>query len=158
MWNMSTPKPATAHSLEPQQSTERVQVETEVVRGMMLLRLATMATGRTGVRASTAQAYAAILNAHLTPVVNEYGSLGCSGDLAPLSACALALMGEGEVAMRDGSVVSSAAALAAQSLEPVVLEAKEGLALINGTDGMLAMLVRACVYAYMCVCVCVCVW
>eukprot|EP00048_Salpingoeca_helianthica_P023530 m.24996 g.24996 ORF g.24996 m.24996 type:complete len:480 (+) comp8812_c0_seq2:740-2179(+) len=115
-------------------------VESEVVRGMMLLRLATMATGRTGVRASTAEAYAAILNAQLTPAVHEYGSLGCSGDLAPLSACALALMGEGDVVLRDGSVVATAAAMETHRLKPVVLEAKEGLALINGTDGMLAML------------------
>ena len=70
-------------------------VEDEVVRAMMSLRLATMCTGFTGVRPITAQTYAALLNAHITPVVREFGSLGCSGDLAPLSTCALALMGEG---------------------------------------------------------------
>ena len=108
-------------------------VEAEVVRAMALLRLRTLVTGLTGVRPVVAEAMAALLNSGVTPVVHEYGSLGCSGDLAPLSALALALMGEGE----------SAAALAAAGVEPVVLEEKEGLALINGTDGMLGMLILA---------------
>src|SRR4029079_6256213 len=73
------------------------EVEREVVRGTMLLRLATLATRRTGVRPVVAPSYAAVLNAGLTPIVGEYGSLGCSGDLAPLAHCALAVMGEGEV-------------------------------------------------------------
>ena len=73
------------------------EVEREVVRALMLLRLSTLATGRTGVRLETAQTYAAMLNAGITPVVHEYGSLGCSGDLAPLAHCALAVMGEGTV-------------------------------------------------------------
>ncbi|HEX9093445.1 MAG TPA: aromatic amino acid lyase, partial [Coriobacteriia bacterium] len=110
------------------------RVETEVVRALMLLRLSTMCTGRTGVRASTARAYAALLNAGITPCVPEYGSLGCSGDLAPLSHCALALMGEGEVLDAGGRGVAAAEALAAAGLSPVELEEKEGLALINGTD------------------------
>ena len=71
----------------------------------MLLRLSTLATGRTGVRAGDrADATPALLNAGITPVVHEYGSLGCSGDLAPLSHCALALMGEGEVRDADGAL------------------------------------------------------
>src|SRR5687767_15013082 len=78
------------------------EVEREVVRALMLLRLSTLATGRTGVRHETAKAYAAMLDAGLTPVVYEYGSLGCSGDLAPLAHVALALIGEGEVRDRDG--------------------------------------------------------
>lgn len=118
-------------------------VEVEVVRAMMCCRLATMAKGVTGVRPSTALAYAALLNAHLTPVVAEFGSLGCSGDLAPLSHVALALTGEGEVQRRDGSRVDAATALAEEGLAPVELAEKEGLALINGTDGMLGMLVMA---------------
>src|SRR5437764_589990 len=61
------------------------EVEREVVRALMLLRLRTLATGHTGVRPSTAHAYAAMLDAGITPVVHEYGSLGCSGDLAPLA-------------------------------------------------------------------------
>ncbi|MDO8879613.1 MAG: histidine ammonia-lyase [Coriobacteriia bacterium] len=119
------------------------EVETEVVRAMMLLRLSTLCTGRTGVRPGTARAYAALLNAHVTPIVPEYGSLGCSGDLAPLAHCALALMGRGEVRDSSGTRTSAADALAAAGLKPVELEAKEGLALINGTDGMLGMLVLA---------------
>ncbi len=119
------------------------EVETEVVRAMMLLRLATLATGRTGVRAETLAAYTDLLNARITPVVHEYGSLGCSGDLAPLAHCALALMGEGLVRTESGERRPAAEALAAAGLEPITLAEKEGLALINGTDGMLGMLVLA---------------
>ncbi|HEX5561348.1 MAG TPA: histidine ammonia-lyase [Nocardioidaceae bacterium] len=119
------------------------EVEREVVRALMLLRLSTLATGRTGVRLETARAYAAILDQGLTPVVFEYGSLGCSGDLAPLSHCALALMGEGQVRDRDGSLHPAADALRAHGIQPVQLAEKEGLALVNGTDGMLGQLVLA---------------
>ena len=119
------------------------EVEREVVRALVLLRLSTLATGRTGVRRETALLMAAMLDAGITPVVHEYGSLGCSGDLAPLSHCALALLGEGEVRDAAGALVPAADALAAAGLEPVELGAKEGLALINGTDGMLGMLVMA---------------
>src|SRR3984885_5087646 len=123
------------------------EVEPEVTRAMMLLRLSTLATGRTGVRLATAQTYARMLTAGITPVVREYGSLGCSGDLAPLAHCALAAMGEGEVRVlagqRAGTLMPAADALAAAGIEPVVLAEKEGLALINGTDGMLGMLVLA---------------
>jgi histidine ammonia-lyase len=119
------------------------EVEREVVRGLMLLRLSTLATGHTGVRLETAELMAAMLSAGITPVVHEYGSLGCSGDLAPLAHCALALIGEGQVRDAHGELMSAADALAAAGLEPVELAAKEGLALINGTDGMLGMLVMA---------------
>jgi len=119
------------------------EVEREVVRALMLLRLSTLATGRTGVRAGTARAYAALLDAGLTPVVHEYGSLGCSGDLAPLSSAALALMGEGMVRDASGVLRPAAEAMRACGIEPVVLAEKEGLALVNGTDGMLGMLVLA---------------
>ena len=119
------------------------EVETDVVRALMLLRLSTLATGRTGIRLETAELIAALLSAHITPVVREHGSLGCSGDLAPLSHCALALIGEGEVRRRVGSLAPAAQALAEAGLSPVTLAEKEGLALINGTDGMLGMLVLA---------------
>src|SRR3954470_5233244 len=119
------------------------EVEREVVRALMLLRLSTLATGRTGVREEVVTTYAALLNAGLTPVVHEYGSLGCSGDLAPLAHCALALMGEGRVRDASGQLLEAAEALPAQGITPVVLREKEGLALINGTDGMLGMLVLA---------------
>jgi histidine ammonia-lyase len=119
------------------------EVEREVVRALMLLRLSTLATGHTGVRRSTAELLAALLTHGITPVVREHGSLGCSGDLAPLAHCALALMGEGEVRDASGTLMPAADALAAAGLAPVELVAKEGLALINGTDGMLGMLVMA---------------
>jgi histidine ammonia-lyase len=114
------------------------EVEREVVRAMMLLRLSTLATGRTGVRPETAAALCVLLDAGITPVVHEYGSLGCSGDLAPLAHVALALMGEGWV--RDGAGVRRPAA---DVVKPVELAEKEGLALINGTDGMLGQLLLA---------------
>lgn len=119
------------------------EVEREVVRALMLLRLSTLATGRTGVRLETARAYAAVLSSGITPLVHEYGSLGCSGDLAPLAHCALAITGEGPVRLRDGSLTDAATALRDNGIEPIVLAEKEGLALINGTDGMLGMLVLA---------------
>jgi histidine ammonia-lyase len=119
------------------------EVEREVTRALMLLRLSTLATGRTGIRLETAQTMAGMLSHHITPVVHEFGSLGCSGDLAPLSHCALALMGEGEVTDRQGVRRPASVALSEAGLTPVELQAKEGLALVNGTDGMLGMLVLA---------------
>ena len=115
------------------------EVEREVVRAMMLLRLSTLATGRTGVRPETAAALCSLLDEGITPVVHEFGSLGCSGDLAPLAHVALALMGEGSV--RDASGVLRPAA---DVVRPIELTEKEGLALINGTDGMLGQLLLAC--------------
>jgi histidine ammonia-lyase len=133
------------------------EVETEVVRALQLLRLVTLVTGHTGARPVTAQTYAAMLNAGITPVVHEYGSLGCSGDLAPLAHVALAAMGEGRVRVvptdstsgvstgstSGGGDVDAARALADAGIAPLVLAEKEGLALINGTDGMLGMLCLA---------------
>jgi histidine ammonia-lyase len=119
------------------------EVEREVVRALMLLRLSTLATGHTGVRPVTAATLAGMITHGITPVVHEHGSLGCSGDLAPLAHCALALMGEGEVVDANGVRRPAAVALNEAGLSPVELAAKEGLALINGTDGMLGMLVLA---------------
>jgi histidine ammonia-lyase len=120
-------------------------VEREVVRAMMLLRARTLAMGFSGARPIVAERICALLNAHITPVVPEHGSLGASGDLAPLAHCALALLGEGEVEVDDASGTHTGAreALAEHDIEPLTLIAKEGLALINGTDGMLGMLVLA---------------
>src|SRR3954447_18606244 len=109
-------------------------VEREVVRGMMLLRARTLAMGFSGARPLLAERLLDLLNAGVNPVVPEYGSLGASGDLAPLAHCALVLIGEGEVLEGDE---------ARAGIEPLELRAKEGLALINGTDGMLAMLILA---------------
>ncbi|MFE9935202.1 histidine ammonia-lyase [Streptomyces hirsutus] len=119
------------------------RVEREVVRALMFLRLKTLCSGHTGVRPEVAQAIADVLNAGITPVVHEYGSLGCSGDLAPLSHCALALMGEGEAEGPDGTLRSAGELLAEHGIRPVELREKEGLALLNGTDGMLGMLIMA---------------
>ncbi|MFP1628409.1 histidine ammonia-lyase [Streptomyces sp. 5K101] len=119
------------------------RVEREVVRALMFLRLKTVCSGYTGVRPEVAQTMADVLNAGITPVVHEYGSLGCSGDLAPLSHCALTLMGEGDAEGPDGTVRPAGELLAEHGIEPVELREKEGLALLNGTDGMLGMLIMA---------------
>ena len=118
-------------------------VEKEVVRALMLLRLKTLVSGRTGVRPELATTYADLINAQITPIVHEYGSLGCSGDLAPLAHCALVLMGEGRAVGPDGIEKPVPELLAAANIKPIELREKEGLALINGTDGMLGMLVLA---------------
>ncbi|ROP51357.1 histidine ammonia-lyase [Streptomyces sp. PanSC9] len=119
------------------------RVEREVVRALMFLRLKTVCSGHTGVRPQVAQTMADVLNAGITPVVHEYGSLGCSGDLAPLSHCALTLMGEGDAEGPDGVVRPAGELLAEHGIQPVELREKEGLALLNGTDGMLGMLIMA---------------
>lgn len=119
------------------------EVETEVVRALMLLRARTLASGRTGVRPVVVETMLALLNAGITPIVHEYGSLGCSGDLAPLSHCAIVLMGEGRARDRDGAERPVPELLEEAGIAPVLLEEKEGLALINGTDGMLGMLLMA---------------
>src|ERR1700754_1236792 len=119
------------------------EVETEVVRAMMVLRARSLSMGYSGVRPLVAEGIVGLLNASLTPVVPEYGSLGASGDLAPLAHAALPLLGEGVVRDADGELLDAADALAAAGLAPIELMAKEGLALINGTDGILGMLVLA---------------
>jgi histidine ammonia-lyase len=119
-------------------------VEGEVVRATMLLRARTLAMGLSGVRPVIADALIAMLNAGITPIVPRHGSVGCSGDLAPLAHIALALVGEGDVVDPDGVTRPALRALKAAGLKPVKLETKEGLSLINGTDGMLGMLALAC--------------
>jgi histidine ammonia-lyase len=117
-------------------------VEREVVRAMMLLRARSLAMGYSGARPEVADAILRLLNAGVTPVVPEHGSLGASGDLAPLAHCSLPLIGEGEVLDASGRR-PAAEALAEAGIEPLTLRAKEGLALINGTDGILGMLILA---------------
>jgi len=119
------------------------EVEAEVVRAMMLIRAATLAKGYSGIRPDLVTGLVALLNHGIVPIVREHGSLGCSGDLAPLAHVALALLGEGDVIDRYGRRKATEA-LHAAGLSPLVLEAKEGLALTNGTDGMLAILSLAC--------------
>jgi histidine ammonia-lyase len=117
-------------------------VEDEVVRAMVFLRARTLAIGNSGARPVVAQRMLDLLNADITPIVPEYGSLGASGDLAPLAHGAMALLGEGDV-VHDGRTVPAADALRGAGLEPIVLAEKEGLAVTNGTDAILGMLCLA---------------
>jgi histidine ammonia-lyase len=103
------------------------------VRAMMLLRANVLAAGFSGARAEIADLLIGMLNADLWPPVPEQGSVGASGDLAPLAHLALSLIGEGDLFAGDAQL-SAAQALAAAGLKPVVLQSKEGLALINGTQ------------------------
>jgi histidine ammonia-lyase len=107
----------------------------ETVRATMAVRVNDLARGLAGLRVETLQALAALLNAGVTPVVPEKGSVGASGDLAPMAHLALVLIGQGEAFVR-GVRTSGAQALASAGLSPVSLEAGEGLALINGTQVM----------------------
>lgn len=118
-------------------------VEREVVRALMFLRAKTLCSGRTGVRPVVAQTMIEVLNVGITPVVGEFGSLGCSGDLAPLAHCALVLIGEGAAADAAGRLRPVPELLDEAGITPIELQEKEGLALINGTDGMLGMLILA---------------
>jgi histidine ammonia-lyase len=120
-------------------------VEVEIVRAMQLLRARTLAAGMSGVRADIVRAIVGLLNAGITPAVPEIGSLGASGDLAPLAHAALPLIGAGLVTT-DGALGEprpAAPALLEAGLRPVTLQAKEGLSLLNGTEGMLAHLCLA---------------
>ncbi|HKH12679.1 MAG TPA: histidine ammonia-lyase, partial [Rubrobacter sp.] len=117
-------------------------VEPEVVRGMMAIRVKTLAMGLSGVRVELVEALATMLNSGIVPAVPEHGSLGASGDLAPLAHIGLCLCGEGW-ALEEGEETPALEALSARGIEPFVPREKEGLSLINGTDGMLAMLVLA---------------
>ena len=117
-------------------------VETDVVRAMMFLRARTLALGYSGARPIVAEGLVRLLNAGIVPRVPEHGSLGASGDLAPLAHVGLVLMGEGEVVTDQGSA-RAADVLAREGIAPVVLAEKEGLALTNGTDGILGMLCLA---------------
>ncbi len=112
------------------------------VRTMLLLRARTLAQGHSGVRPVLVERLVEMLNRGLLPVVPGQGSVGASGDLAPFAHLALPLIGEGEVRV-DGVVMDAATALANAGLEPITLQAKEGLSLLNGTEGMLALGVLA---------------
>lgn len=113
-----------------------------VVRAMLCIRINTLLKGHSGIRVETLQALTALLNAGVVPVVPSLGSVGASGDLAPLSHLAIVLLGGGE-AFFAGERVSGAEALRRAGLSPVSLSYKEGLALNNGTAQMLAMGVLA---------------
>ncbi|MEO6867710.1 MAG: aromatic amino acid lyase, partial [Gaiellales bacterium] len=110
----------------------------EVVRAAQLLRINTLALGYSGVRVELVEAMIALLNAGVLPFVPGRGSVGASGDLAPLSHLCLPIVGEGK-AYVDGELMAAADALARVGLEPIELASKEGLSLINGTQFMTAM-------------------
>jgi histidine ammonia-lyase len=113
-------------------------LETEVVRAMQLLRARTLVQGYSGVRPVVVEALLALLDAGVTPVIPEHGSVGASGDLAQLAHLALPLIGEGEVQV-DGQRLSAVEGLRRAGLQPLELSYKEGLSLVNGTEGMLAL-------------------
>ena len=115
----------------------------DVVRGMMVVLAASLARGRSGVRVELVERIVGLLNAWVTPVVPESGSVGASGDLAPLAHMSQVLIGEGE-AWYDGRRMPGGEALRAAGLEPIELAAKEGLALINGTHLMAARMALIC--------------
>jgi len=117
------------------------------VRAMMLLRANVLARGHSGIRLATVDALLAMLNAHVHPVVPRRGSVGASGDLAPLAHLALVLIGEGAVLTPLGRVTGREG-LQRAGLEPVALGPKEGLALINGTQASTAVLALALVDAW----------
>jgi histidine ammonia-lyase len=108
-------------------------------RAMMLLRANALAKGLSGIRPVVVETLCAMLNAGLHPIIPSQGSVGASGDLAPLAHLAHVVIGEGS-AVYQGKVVGGAEALRQAHIEPVALEAKEGLSLLNGTQGMLALL------------------
>ena len=110
----------------------------DAVRGMMLLRAAVLATGRSGARVVCCERLCELLAAGVHPVIPARGSVGASGDLAPLAHLALGMIGEG-LAEHDGAVLPAADALRRAGIEPLVLEAKEGLTLLNGTQHMTAV-------------------
>lgn len=110
----------------------------QVSRVMLLLRANALLKGYSGVRRDVIASLLALLNRGIHPVIPQQGSLGASGDLAPLSHLALVLIGEGEVFYKEKRVVACEA-LAAEGIAPLVLQAKEGLALINGTQAMTAL-------------------
>jgi histidine ammonia-lyase len=114
-------------------------LDAEVVRAMMLLRARTLAAGFSGVRPVVVERLLDLLNHGVVPAVPSRGSVGASGDLAQLAHVALALMGEGQVLSADGATTEAAPALRQSGLEPLQLRAKEGLAMVNGTEGMLAL-------------------
>ena len=110
----------------------------EVVRGMMLLRANSLAKGYSGVRLVVIETLLDMLNKHVTPVVPEKGSVGSSGDLAPLAHMVLVMIGEGEADYR-GKIVDGKGALKSSGIKTLELEAKEGVALINGTQPMTSL-------------------
>jgi histidine ammonia-lyase len=109
-------------------------------RAMMLLRANALAKGLSGIRPETVEVLCAMLNAKVHPVIPSQGSVGASGDLAPLAHLAHVVIGEGHARIGGSTEISGADAMRQANIKPVALEAKEGLSLLNGTQGMLALL------------------
>ncbi len=122
-------------------------------RAMMLLRANSLSKGYSGVRAATIDTLCEMLNRGVTPFVPSQGSVGASGDLAPLAHLALSMIGEGECLDEKSIRIASAEALRRAQIKPLVLEAKEAVSLINGTQGMLALGVLALIGADSTLCV-----
>jgi histidine ammonia-lyase len=119
-------------------------LEDESVRGMLLLRANALARGHSGVRPEIIEALLALLNANVLPVVPSRGSVGASGDLAPLAHLALPLLGRGNLRV-DGEILPATEGLVRAGLKPFALQPKEGIALINGTQAMTALLANAAI-------------
>jgi histidine ammonia-lyase len=119
-------------------------LDAEIVRGMQYLLLASLCRGHSGVRVEVVDLLAELLNHDIVPIIPSRGSVGASGDLAPLAHAALVMIGEGEAMVGDAGPMPGREALAAVGIEPITLVAKEGLALINGTHLMAASLAMAC--------------
>jgi len=121
--------------------------EPVVAKAMMVLRLNALVKGYSGIRVETIQLLMELINKNIIPVIPEQGSLGASGDLAPLAHLALVLIGEGNVFNERGEAVDTKEVFEQHHIEPIVLQAKEGLALINGTQAMTAVGVVNYIYA-----------
>ena len=121
-------------------------MEDATVRLMMVLKINSLARGFSGIRLPVIQALITLLNAEVYPCVPKKGSVGASGDLAPLSHMVLPLLGEGEMSYQD-QVIPAAEGLKIAGLEPVTLAAKEGLALLNGTQASTAFALEGLFYA-----------
>ena len=123
------------------------QVPPEITRLMLFLKVQSLSYGHSGVQLATVQRLIDMYNHRIIPVVYQYGSLGASGDLAPLAHLSLPLIGMGEVLV-DGRVVSSEQMLKDFGWEPIELQSKEGLALLNGTQFMSAYGVHMCLRVF----------
>ena len=115
----------------------------ESVRAMMTARINSFAKGYSGVHPNVVQQLLDFLNLNITPAIPRIGSLGASGDLAPLSHMALALIGEGEILLDNGEVIDTKSVIIEKGLIPLELGAKDGLSLINGTSQMLSLLIES---------------
>ena len=123
------------------------KVESGIVKMMMLLKIISLSKGYSGIKLKTVERLIHFYNNNICPVVYKYGSLGASGDLSPLSHMSLSLIGEGEVEY-NGELIKSKKVLEIYQLDKIILESKEGLALINGTQFMLSSFVNSLFDAY----------